>query len=74
MDRWWPRQQTGCRQEESPTPEDARMSAQSQMWEIVIAILVPLLVMSAALLMERVERHTVGAATSRGHRGMQRPE
>jgi hypothetical protein len=50
------------------------MPAQSQMWEIVIAILVPLLVMSAALLMERVERHTVGAATSQGHRGMQRPE
>jgi hypothetical protein len=51
------------------------MPAQSPMWEIIIAILVPLLVMSAALLMERVERHTVGAATSRGHRGgQQSPE
>jgi hypothetical protein len=40
------------------------------MWEIVIAILVPLLVMCAALLMERVERHTLGMAKSRNHRGM----
>jgi hypothetical protein len=50
------------------------MPALSPMWEIVVAILVPLLVMSAALLMERVERHTIGTAGSRGHRGMQRPE
>ena len=50
------------------------MPAQSPMWEIVVAILVPLLVMSAALLMERVERHMIGTATSRGRRGMQRPQ
>jgi hypothetical protein len=41
------------------------MPAQSPMWEIVVAILVPLLVMSAALLMERVERHTIGMAGER---------
>jgi hypothetical protein len=38
------------------------MTAQSPVWEIVVAILVPLLVMSAALLMERVERLTIGTA------------
>ena len=43
------------------------MPAQSPMWEIIIEILVPLLVMSAALLMERVERLTIGTATSRDH-------
>jgi hypothetical protein len=41
------------------------MPAQSLMWEIAIAILIPLLVMSAALLMERVERHTIGTANER---------
>jgi hypothetical protein len=41
------------------------MPAQSPMWEIVVAILIPLLVMSAALLMERVERHTIGMANER---------
>jgi hypothetical protein len=45
------------------------MPVQSPMWEIVIAILVPLLVMSAALLMERVERHTIGTADGRNPDG-----
>lgn len=43
------------------------MPAQSPMWEIAIAILVPLLVMSAALLMERVERHTIGRSARPRH-------
>jgi hypothetical protein len=38
------------------------MPTQIPMWEIVIAILVPLLVMSAALMMELVERHAIGMA------------
>ncbi len=46
------------------------MPAQSPMWEIVVAILVPLLVMSAALLMERVERHTIGTANERNRDGV----
>jgi hypothetical protein len=45
------------------------MPAQSPMWEIVVAILIPLLVMSAALLMERVERHTIGMANERNPDG-----
>jgi hypothetical protein len=45
------------------------MPVQSPMWEIVIAILVPLLVMIAALLMERVERHTIGTADERNPDG-----
>jgi hypothetical protein len=45
------------------------MPVQSPMWEIVIAILVPLLVMIAALLMERVERHTIGTADERNPGG-----
>jgi hypothetical protein len=45
------------------------MPAQSPMWEIAIAILIPLLVMSAALLMERVERHTIGTANERNPDG-----
>jgi hypothetical protein len=45
------------------------MPAQSPIWEIVIAILIPILVMSAALLMERVERHTIGTANERNPDG-----
>jgi hypothetical protein len=37
------------------------MPGQNSMWEIIVAILVPLLVMSAALLMERVERYPIAS-------------
>jgi hypothetical protein len=44
------------------------MPAQS-LWEVVVAILIPVLVMGTALLMERVERRTIGTANERDHDG-----